>query len=264
MLRMRSMTDTQQRRDTADGGEHTAGQAPAPSPSPRAERWHSGAEAGGGRGGLAWFPWVLAVSFLLLGAAVAPFDVAIARWFATTRLPGDLGKAVMLSEAFAHGVGAATVLVAAWLLDPRFHGWRRIAGVVAGSFGGGLVTDVIKLFVDRVRPRALDFEAVQTTLGTFASPPGLGGSDLHSFPSGHSAVAAGLACTLAALYPRGRWLFACVGAMACFQRIAASAHYPSDVATGAAIGIVVATACARLTAIPQGVDAYNRQSCDSL
>lgn len=258
------MTDMQQRRDAAEEFGHTAGQTLVLRPSPRGDRGHGGGEPGGCRQGLAWFPWVLAASLLMVGAALAPFDVAIARWFASTRLPGDLGKAVMLSEAFAHGVGAATILVAAWLLDPRLHGWRRIGGVVAGGFGGGLVTDVIKLFVDRVRPRALDFEAVQTTLGTFAVPEGLGGSDLHSFPSGHSAVAAGLACTLAALYPRGRWLFACVGAMACFQRIAASAHYPSDVAIGAAIGIVVAAASVRLTAIPQGADAFDRRSCDTL
>ncbi len=195
----------------------------------------------------------LAVVLVMAGAAVASFDLTIAAWFRTSRLPGDLGKAVMLSEAFAHGAGAGVILLTVWLLDLRLHGGqgrRQLLGVVAGALGGGLVTDLIKLTVDRVRPRALDFSEVQTVLGTFTAADGLGGSDLHSFPSGHSAVAAGLGCTLAMLQPRARWLFASVAAMACFQRIVASAHYPSDVACGAAIGVAVAGLCAGLVVPP--------------
>lgn len=217
--------------------------------------------------GLSWPLLAVAVALAVAGIAVSPFDVVIAEWFRTPRLPGDLGKAVMLSEAFAHGAGAAVILLTVWLLDDRLHGSpgrRCLAGVVAGAFGGGLVTDLIKLMVDRVRPRALDFAAVQSTLGTFAAPGGVGGSDLHSFPSGHSAVAAGLACTLAVLYPRGRWLFASVAAMACLQRVVASAHYPSDVAWGAAIGVGVATLAARRTAIPPLADSSETPVCASL
>jgi len=180
---------------------------------------------------------------VVVGVCVAPFDVRVAAWFRTPRLPGDLGKAVMLSEVFAHGVGAGVILLTVWLLDERLQGRsgrRRLLGTVVGAFGGGLFTDLIKLSVDRVRPRSLDMTTVQTFAATFSTPEGISGSDLHSFPSGHSAVAAGMACTLAMLHPRGRWLFAIVGATACFQRIAASAHYPSDVACGAAIGVAVA------------------------
>lgn len=199
---------------------------------------------------LPWQPRQLlafAAGLALAAVVVAPMDVRIAAWFRHSRLPGDVGKAVMLSEAFAHGAGAAVILLTAWLLDKQLQGRggrRRLVAVVVGALGGGLVTDVIKVLVDRVRPRALDFSAVQTTLATFAAPDGLGGADLHSFPSGHSAVAAGMACTLALLQPRGRWLFAAVGAIACFQRLIVSAHYPSDVACGAAIGVAVAGLCA--------------------
>ncbi len=215
-----------------------------------------------------WTRALLTLAAVLGGAGllVAPFDLTVAGWFRTSRLPGDLGKAVMLSEAFAHGVGAGVILLTIWLLDERLHGGqgrRRLVGVVLGAFGGGLVTDLIKLMVDRVRPRALDFSTVQTALGTFAAPEGIGGSDLHSFPSGHSAVAAGLACTLAMLHPRARWVFVGVGAMACFQRIAASAHYPSDVACGAAIGVAVAAACAGMVS-PQAVDSCGPPPCANL
>jgi membrane-associated phospholipid phosphatase len=203
--------------------------------------------------GVSWPLLRGALVLAMLGLAVAPFDLAVAAWFRSSRLPGDLGKAVHLSEAFAHGAGAATILLAAWLLDERLQGpggRRCLSWVVIGSYGGGLVTDLIKAMVDRVRPRALDFSAVQSTLGTFASPEGIGGSDLHSFPSGHSAVAAGLGCTLALLYPRGRWLFGVLAVLACCQRLVASAHYPSDAVFGATIGLVVATLAARRPSIP--------------
>ena len=217
--------------------------------------------------GVQWPLLRLAVVLAVLGLAVAPFDVAVADWFRSSRLPGDLGKAVMLSEAFAHGVGAAAILLAAWLLDDRFRdgrGRRCLLAVVLGTYGGGLVTDLIKSQVARVRPRSLDFATVHTTLGTFATPAGVGGSNLHSFPSGHSAVAAGLACTLAVLYPRGRWLFAALAVLACCQRVVASAHYPSDVAWGAAIGIVVATWAARRVTIPSPDDSCQPLSSATL
>ena len=63
----------------------------------------------------------LAAGLLVAGAVVAPFDLTVAAWFRTSRLPGDLGKAVMLSEVFAHGVGAGVILLTVWLLDERLH-----------------------------------------------------------------------------------------------------------------------------------------------
>jgi len=68
-------------------------------------------------------------------------------------------------------------------------------------------------------------------------------ADLMSFPSGHSAVAAGLATALAWKYPHGTLTFGLLAAAAGLQRVASSAHYPSDVAFGAAIGVAVAAIC---------------------
>jgi membrane-associated phospholipid phosphatase len=64
-----------------------------------------------------------------------------------------------------------------------------------------------------------------------------------SFPSGHSAVAAGFAAALAFRYPHAAWFFAvvCLGAM--LQRLVSSAHYPSDVFCGTAIGLLGAALC---------------------
>ena len=67
--------------------------------------------------------------------------------------------------------------------------------------------------------------------------------ELMSFPSGHAAVAAGLATALAWKYPHGRWIFGALAACAAFQRVESSAHFPSDVAWGAAIGVAAAAVC---------------------
>ncbi|MCA9248355.1 MAG: phosphatase PAP2 family protein, partial [Planctomycetales bacterium] len=40
-------------------------------------------------------------------------------------------------------------------------------------------------------------------------------------------------------YPQGRWLFLAFAILAGCQRIAASAHYPSDVLAGAALGVLI-------------------------
>ncbi|MER7111852.1 phosphatase PAP2 family protein [Streptomyces sp. NPDC000229] len=64
--------------------------------------------------------------------------------------------------------------------------------------------------------------------------------DSSSFPSGHTAAAVGFTTAVAATSPA--WGAACtVGAAAvAAQRVHSGAHYPSDVAAGAAIGLASA------------------------
>ena len=62
----------------------------------------------------------------------------------------------------------------------------------------------------------------------------------YSFPSGHAATAWGLSIGLAWVFPKGRWLFFSLAAMASFQRVASFSHWPSDVLMGTAIGFLMA------------------------
>ena len=98
-----------------------------------------------------------------------------------------------------------------------------------------------------LRPRAIDLAGLDSVLDTFgqtaATTAGARGSDLMSFPSGHSAVAAGFAAALASRYPHATWFFVTVALGAMAQRVISSAHYPSDVFCGAAIGLVGAALC---------------------
>jgi membrane-associated phospholipid phosphatase len=193
-----------------------------------------------------------AVGLLLLAV-----DLPVARWCRGHRLPGDLARLVDLSEVFAHGLGVAVLLVVTVALDPALRraaaGRGEIVRLVAAAYAGGLVVDVIKAVVTRVRPRAADLTAVASVLGTFGSAAvdgdiragGLTGksSDLMSFPSGHAATAAGLATALCWKYPHGIPVFVSLAVAAAAQRVVSSAHYPSDTAFGAAVGVALAAVC---------------------
>ena len=202
--------------------------------------------------------FALAAVLAGLGAIALTIDLPVARWCRDARLPREAMRLLNFSEAFAHGTGAAALLVVVLVLDPRLRlprpgrtgidpGARDFLRIVGATFGGGLMVDLVKAAVERVRPRAADLSAIDSALGTFGVsallPTATSHADVTSFPSGHAAVAAGFAAALAWRYPRAAVLFAVIAALAATQRIVSSAHYPSDVACGAAIGLCGAALC---------------------
>lgn len=223
-------------------------------------------ESAGGRADRAVVPGAMrsrlavAGGLAALGTALLSVDLPVATWFRTHRLPGDLGRLIDLSEVFAHGLSVAVILAVTVSLDPvlrRAAGWTAagwdLVRLVAAAYAGGLVVDLVKAAVTRVRPRAADLTAVASVFETFgvsaaAAAVGAGGvvgksADLMSFPSGHAAVAGGLATALAWKYPHATATFASLATLAAAQRVVSSAHYPSDTAFGAAIGVAMAAVC---------------------
>ena len=201
---------------------------------------------------------LLAVATMLMavGGAALLVDLPVAAWCKAHRVPGEIGRLINLLEISGHSLGAALVLIAVVTLDRTLRfpwpgrlggGERAFARMVAATYLGGLLADVVKVSIERVRPRAADLASVASWLGTFGdeslavAKPHL--NDLMSFPSGHSAVAAGLAAALAWRYPHGWALFAILAAGTAIQRVVTSAHYPSDVACGAAVGLIGAACC---------------------
>ena len=198
-----------------------------------------------------------------LGAIALSFDLDVARWCKAGHVPKELMRFFNFSVVCGHGIGVATILLAAAVLDPTLGGRRALPRrtglgfgslpcssdflrMVAASFAGGLMANVIKATpLDRVRPRAADLSAVASALSTFGDSVTTtiaSHSDINSFPSGHSATAAGLAAALSWKYPHGSWLFFLLAASAATQRVVTSAHYPSDVFMGAALGLACAAA----------------------
>jgi membrane-associated phospholipid phosphatase len=198
-----------------------------------------------------------AVVIACLGVAAVVIDLPVAAWCKSGGVPKELLRFLNFCEVFAHSMGAAALLVTALVLDPGLAfpsvGWpalrwpkfqptvaqERMARLIGATACGGLVVDLVKLCVSRARPRAIDLVSHASAWTTFGLVPGTGRhADAHSFPSGHAAVAFGLCAALAWRYPRGRWLFLVFAVGAALQRVATSAHYPSDVCFGAALGLL--------------------------
>jgi membrane-associated phospholipid phosphatase len=198
-------------------------------------------------------PWrLLAVMALLLAAPAAVIiDCPLARWCHDDNCPRLARDFLGLCELFGHGLGLVVIALAIHQLDPLR---RRVLPLVIGAaLGSGLTANVIKLLVNRTRPRCFDFDT-----GVWASFAGWfpllsAGSGGQSFPSAHVATAAGLAVALTWLYPAGRNFFLILVFLVACQRLEASSHYLSDVLVGAAVGFLIGATILRLGG--RGVDA---------
>jgi undecaprenyl-diphosphatase len=91
----------------------------------------------------------------------------------------------------------------------------------------GLVSTVVKRWIGRVRP---------SPYGPFAYEPFAWRPEYASFPSGHATTAFAALVAIGVIFPRARrvlWIYALLIAA---SRVMVSAHYPSDVIAGAAVG----------------------------
>lgn len=183
-------------------------------------------------------PFTIAALLSLAAWLALAIDFPVATFVKAARTPSWLDELLANSETFGHGMGVTLILIAVWVLDPGRR--STMLGLVGGSLGAGLVANTAKLIIARTRPRSLDLTqgSVWDSFGRWF--PGDLGNAGQSFPSGHTATAVGLAVMLTARYPHGRWYFAVMAALVGLQRIECSAHYPSDVLAGAAIGWLVA------------------------
>lgn len=178
-------------------------------------------------------------TFLLLaaGCAALAFDLAVARWFAERHCPGDVRKLFLLSEAFAHGVGATIIIIAVGVLDPC----KRVMfpRLFSSALLAGLAANAFKLIIGRTRPGA--FNLYGNVWNTFSDwfPAIEAGHANQGCPSAHAATAWGLAAALSACYPRGRWLFMLLATCGCCQRLVTGSHFASDLFWGAALGTLI-------------------------
>lgn len=108
-----------------------------------------------------------------------------------------------------------------------YYGAAGLAAVI----GSGIIVQVIKHLVGRARPRM--------TLPPWEHIGPSFDSDLHSFPSGHTATSFALAAVLASRFPRQAWIFYGVAGLVGVGRVVGGSHYPSDVLAGAILGLVV-------------------------
>ncbi|MEU0333911.1 phosphatase PAP2 family protein [Streptomyces sp. NPDC006193] len=150
---------------------------------------------------------------------------------AASRIPPGVGKALSVVEEAAESTklwcGAAVVMAAV-------GGWRGRTAAGAGLASMALAqlvsNGLCKQLADRDRPPKewIPHDEVHDR------------PDSSSFPSGHTAAAAAFTAAVAPTWPVAGALCAVPAAAVALERVQSGAHYPSDVVTGAAIGLASA------------------------
>ncbi len=193
----------------------------------------------------------LSILASVLCALVMPWDLQLSSIGRQLRLPGDIRRAIDLSETFAHGMGCTAILSAVLLANSRR--WQVVLFAASVTATSGIVANLAKSGFVRLRPYAVealladDSVAVNFSNDSLAQIDFLGEGNFwdasqRSFPSGHSATAWGLAIGLSLLHPSASKIYVVFAVAASFQRLTSGAHYPSDILAGAAIAMLVAAA----------------------
>jgi undecaprenyl-diphosphatase len=133
----------------------------------------------------------------------------------------------------SHGITLIAVAIVLFLYGKFFNQKCYSAGkaLLIGIISSGVIVQVLKHLVGRVRPRLTDNLVL-------VGPSLQNGYD--SFPSGHTTVAFCVAYILSSYYPRYRVLLYSWAVLIGFARVEGLAHFPSDVLAGAVIGILTA------------------------
>ena len=195
--------------------------------------------------------WFVVIGLVIAGIGALALDIPVTLFLKTKPLHKELARIFNLAEIGGHGTGAAMILIGALVIARP--NWRRLSDrllalrLIGGTYLGGLIVDVFKLLIPRVRPHSAMLEPGSQAMDTFGrqllEAGGHSRSALMSFPSGHAAVAFGLAASLSWYFPAGRPAFIALAILASLQRLFSGAHYLSDICIGAALGLVGAWLC---------------------
>ena len=190
----------------------------------------------------------LAGALCLLAAGSLTIDLPVSQWMHTRQGLKGLHQPLQVVEALGDSVGVAIVLITLSLVAVSRR--RELLRVFFSVLAGGLLADVVKFFVARLRPRSFPGDGlfqVQSVTDTFygwlpflQSDAIAVGSKYQSFPSAHTATGFAFAVALTRMYPLGWWWFSFLAAMIALQRVETGAHYVSDTCFGAAIGLFAA------------------------
>lgn len=200
--------------------------------------------------------WTATMTRWLIAALVTALLAGLADEAAIRAAMGSQAPAVRLM-AWITNIGksqwylvpAALVFIAVGLYDwsrggPRAKVRRafqlgQAAYVFLSVAAAGIAVNVVKVLVGRARPIELE------QLGAWHFDFLRFGYDYASFPSGHSATVGAVAGILMVWFPRWSIVIVELGLFFAATRIAALAHYPSDVVTGFTVGVFSAVIVAR-------------------
>ncbi|HKN19647.1 MAG TPA: phosphatase PAP2 family protein [Dissulfurispiraceae bacterium] len=139
-------------------------------------------------------------------------------------------------DPFINFIGNGTTLLVAagliFVIGKKFSAGLCYTGkaLMLSFFAAGLSVQLLKHLIGRARPRITESLMI-------IGPSLKGGYD--SFPSGHSAVVFCFAFILEQQFPRYRVIFYCIAAIISVMRVVDLSHFPSDIAAGAVLGVIV-------------------------
>lgn len=162
-------------------------------------------------------------------------DVAVAETLGAGRHYPAVRTAGALSE-IADQVPSVVAcgLLLAWGLASRRPRVAEAGGqMLASVLAAAALKSAVKAMVSRTRPHAvLDGDAYAFEVD------GRDGPDDHSFPSGHTAGGVAAARALTRVCPAAAWPAGGAALAVALVQLPRAKHYPSDLAAGAAVGLV--------------------------
>lgn len=203
--------------------------------------------------------WLVPVGLLALASLGWFIDVPLSLAAMGGKIPKIFSNYLSVNEPFGNGLGIIVILLLIGYLDrDRIWALPRFAMC---ALGAGMVTNIFKLFIGRLRPiyaklegGFFDNNVTETFVQAFPFVNMTGGKQ--SFPSSHTAAAFGLALALIWLYPKGRIPFLLLALCVGLQRIDAGLHYYSDVCVAAACGWAFALYCLGPTRLGKWFDRW--------
>jgi D-glycero-D-manno-heptose 1,7-bisphosphate phosphatase len=156
-------------------------------------------------------------------------DAALFR--AINGVSGPLWDRVMVAATTPSSWYPPLLVLALWLVyKKRGRGIVAVACALAAvGIGDALGFYVIKAFFARARP-CIDLPGIRILVGC---------GDAFSFPSNHAVNSMAVAGAIGFVFHPLLWVLVPAGLLVCLSRVAVGAHYPSDVAVGAVLGLVI-------------------------
>ncbi|MFY7878325.1 MAG: hypothetical protein ACOVQM_22900 [Pirellula sp.] len=102
---------------------------------------------------------MLAIAFAVLGVISSFWDLEISRLATSIKIPGDIRKAIHLSEAFAHFSGVVAILGTLLLVDTKNRAQLIQACLLVTI--SGVVSNAAKYIIPRIRPHSLEEACMQ-------------------------------------------------------------------------------------------------------
>lgn len=172
--------------------------------------------------------WVLGIVSIALAHALDPIAFAYLR---IDNVYGeDWGRMLRVMGFVPLWIAAGAALMLHERTPVRRLARSRGGLIIAGSIVGGIAAELSKLVVRRLRPGELGDYIFRPFTERPLSTGGLG------MPSSHALVAFGAAAVLSRIYPRARIIWWGLAWGCGLSRVAAGAHFLSDVVAAAVIG----------------------------